>query len=241
MLLRKLEVPLLVAVPAMLVLCVACRVTQAALLSLGMVVVALLVFAAGFETSRPALRQIMPIVVLAALAVAGRLLFAAVPGVQPVTAICIVAGVVFGRRSGFMVGALAALVSNFFLGQGLWTPWQMYAWGLAGYLGSVLQRAGAFKHAWALYAAGFALSFLYGFILDSFYVVGYVNPLTWQGALAGYAGGAVFNLGHAVSTAAFLAVIYEPWKRKLERIRRKYEAFPMSDREKGSEYGTMRV
>lgn len=221
--LRKLEVPLLAAVPLVLMLCLLFDAGQAALLSLCVVVVALIVFAAGFEASSPALRQIMPIVVLSALAVAGRLLFAAVPGVQPVTAICIVAGVVFGRRDGFMVGALAALVSNIFLGQGPWTPWQMYAWGLCGYLGGVLNDHGAFKRAWVIYAAGFLLSFLYGFVLDSFYVVGYVNPLTWEGALAAYAAGAAFNGGHAVSTAVFLALIYEPWKRKLERIRRKYE------------------
>ncbi len=218
----KLEVPLLIVVPLTLALCVYFNVAQAALLSLVVVIAALVVCAAGFETSRPALRQIMPIVVLAALAIAGRLLFAAIPDVQPVTAICIIAGIVFGRRSGFMVGALAALVSNMFLGQGPWTPWQMYAWGLAGYLGGVLYQYGAFKRSWTIYVWGFVLSFLYGFILDSFYVVGYVNPLTWQGALAAYGAGAAFNIGHAISTSLFLALIYAPWKRKLERIRRKY-------------------
>ena len=226
--LYKLEVPLLIAVPLALVLCVLGGIAQAALLSLAVVIVALLVFAAGFEASRPALRQIMPIVVLSALAVAGRLLFAAVPGVQPVTAICMIAGIVFGRRDGFMVGALAALVSNIFLGQGPWTPWQMYAWGLAGYLAGVVNDHRGFKRRWAVYAWGFALSFLYGFFLDSFYVVGYVSPLTWQGAATAYGAGLIFNLGHALSTAAFLALIYEPWKTKLARINRKYAALPSS-------------
>lgn len=73
------------------------------------------------------------LVVLAALAAAGRILFAPIPDFKPVSAIAIIAGVVFGRKSGFMVGALAALASNFFFGQGPWTPWQMYAWGLVGY------------------------------------------------------------------------------------------------------------
>lgn len=225
-LLHKIEVLILMAVPLVLALCVMGGVAQAALLSLAVVIVALLVFAAGFEASRPVLRQIMPIVVLSALAVAGRLLFAAVPGVQPVTAICMIAGIAFGRRDGFMVGALAALVSNVFLGQGPWTPWQMYAWGLAGYLAGVLNDHGGFKRRWAVYAWGFALSFLYGFLLDSFYVVGYVNPLTWQGAATAYGAGVVFNFGHALSTAAFLVLIYEPWKAKLARIRRKYGALP---------------
>ena len=75
----------------------------------------------------------MPTVVLAALAAAGRILFAPIPDFKPVSAIAIIAGVAFGRKSGFMVGSLAALASNFFFGQGVWTPWQMYAWGLVGY------------------------------------------------------------------------------------------------------------
>ena len=136
--LAALEVPALVAVPAVLAACAYFQVEQGALLAVAVALVAVGVFFAGFEASRPALRQIMPTVVLAALAAAGRLLFAPVPSFKPVSAVCILAGAVFGRRSGFLVGALAALVSNFFLGQGPWTPWQMYAWGLVGYLAGVL-------------------------------------------------------------------------------------------------------
>ena len=78
---------------------------------------------------RQGLRQIMPTLVLAALAAAGRILFGPIPDFKPVSAIAIIAGATLGRRNGFMVGALAALTSNFFFGQGMWTPWQMYAWG----------------------------------------------------------------------------------------------------------------
>ena len=74
----------------------------------------------------------MPTLVLAALAAAGRILFGPIPDFKPVSAIAIIAGATLGRRNGFMVGALAALTSNFFFGQGMWTPWQMYAWGLGG-------------------------------------------------------------------------------------------------------------
>ena len=92
-----------------------------------LVVVALVLalFFAGYEASRPGLRQIMPTLVLAALAAAGRILFGPIPDFKPVSAIAIIAGATLGRRNGFMVGALAALTSNFFFGQGMWTPWQM--------------------------------------------------------------------------------------------------------------------
>lgn len=213
----------LAAVPVILALAAAFGFAQAALLSLGVVVVAVGLMFAGFERSKPGLRQIMPSVVLGAIAAAGRVLFAPLPDCKPVSAICILAGAVFGRRCGFMVGALAALVSNFFFGQGPWTPWQMYGWGLVGYLAGVLADAGVFERFWqAVYAYGFCSALLYGVILDSWHVIGYVSPLTWQGALLAYGAGMPFNVVHGVATVAFLLVIWAPWRRKLERIRAKY-------------------
>lgn len=213
----------LAAVPVILALAAAFGFAQAALLSLGVVVVAVGLMFAGFERSKPGLRQIMPAVVLGAIAAAGRVLFAPLPDCKPVSAICILAGAVFGRRCGFMVGALAALVSNFFFGQGPWTPWQMYGWGLVGYLAGVLADAGVFERFWqAVYAYGFCSALLYGVILDSWHVIGYVSPLTWQGALLAYGAGMPFNVVHGVATVAFLLVIWAPWRRKLERIRAKY-------------------
>ncbi len=220
--LRKLEVPFLVAVPLALGLCAYFQFDQTALLTLGVVMVAMGVFFASYEASRPALRQIMPTVVLGALAAAGRMLFAPFPSFKPVSAICIVAGVVFGRRSGFMVGALAALVSNFFFGQGPWTPWQMYAWGLVGYGAGVLADRGAFDRKPVVYGYGFCSAMLYGFLLNSWYLVGFVHPITWPAAVATYAAGFPLDCVHGVATVVFLLAIFIPWRRKLERIRRKY-------------------
>ncbi len=220
---RALDAIVLAAVPVALVLAAASGFAQAALLSLGVVVAAICLLFAGFERSKPGLRQIMPAVVLGAIAAAGRVLFAPLPDCKPVSAICILAGAVFGRRCGFMVGALAALVSNFFFGQGPWTPWQMYGWGMVGYLAGVLADAGVFERfRQAVYAYGFCSALLYGVILDSWHVIGYVSPLTWQGALLAYGAGMPFNVVHGVATVAFLLVIWAPWRRKLERIRAKY-------------------
>lgn len=141
------ELAAIIAVPVVLIACAASGFEQTALLSFAVVLVSLGVFFAGFEGARPRMRDIMPVVVLAALAAAGRILFAPFPDFKPVSAIAIIAGVAFGRRSGFMVGALAALASNFFFGQGPWTPWQMYAWGLVGYLAGVLAQTGLFSGA----------------------------------------------------------------------------------------------
>ena len=83
-----------------------------------------------FENRRPQARELVVIAVLCAIGVAGRAAFFMVPQFKPVAAVVILAGVCFGAESGFLVGAMTAFVSNFFFGQGPWTPWQMFAFGL---------------------------------------------------------------------------------------------------------------
>ena len=111
-----------------------------------------------------------------------------------------------------MVGALAALCSNFFFGQGPWTPWQMYAWGLVGYVAGVLANTGVFALGERLGAHGPSLGTIvllcygflsglgYGFILNSWYIVAFLVPVTWQGALAAYLAGLPLDLVHSVAT-----------------------------------------
>lgn len=233
------EVLAIVAVPAVLAACVVSGFEQTALLPLAVVLVSLGVFFIGFEGARPRMRDVMPTVVLAALAASGRILFAPFPDFKPVSAIAIIAGVAFGRRSGFMVGALAALASNFFFGQGPWTPWQMYAWGLMGYLAGCFAQTGAFDGAEAagdedatkaarilralpLYAFGFISGFLYGLILNLWSIVGFYHPQDAVQFIAIYAAALPFDVMHGVATVAFLLALYAPWRRKLERVKRKY-------------------
>jgi len=90
------------------------------------------------ETGPDSAKEIALVATIAGAAAAGRVLFAAVPGVQPVTVLTIVAGAALGLRAGVAVGMLAAFTSNFFLGQGPWTPYQMLAWGACGAVGALL-------------------------------------------------------------------------------------------------------
>lgn len=213
----------LAAVPVALV-CLAlagARATAGVSLVVALLCVGLLL--AGFEASRPALRQLMPTAVLAALAAAGRVLFAPLPDVKPVSAVAIVAGAALGRRSGFVVGALAALLSNIFFGQGPWTPWQMYAWGLVGYVGGVLGEKGLLNHAPVLYGWGFLSGIVYGLILNGYHVLGYVQPLTLPAALAACAASLPLDVLHGTATVAFLAAIWLPWGRAIRRVVAKYD------------------
>lgn len=217
----------LLLLPAALAACAFLHLGGSALLTLLAAVVGLAIFFAGWEKSRPQLRQILPPAVLAAAAVAGRVLFAAAPNIQPVTAICVMSGAAFGKRSGFVTGAVSGLVSSFFLGFGAWTPWQMYAWGLVGYLsgvflGRLFRECRGPRTPAVVLVFGFLASFLFGFVMNSWTLVGFVRPITWPSALSVYGAGAVFDLMHAASTAVFLSILYVPWSRKLGRISLKY-------------------
>ena len=126
----------------------------------------LVALAAGFawyERRRPDARVVAMVAVLAALAALGRIAFAAVPNVKPTTDIVLISGYALGAGPGFAVGAVTGLTSNFFFGQGPWTPWQMAAWGAAGVIGAGLavvtrRRAGRFTLALVCTVVGFAFT-----------------------------------------------------------------------------------
>ena len=216
------EIAGIVVLPVFTVFAVVAGMNQSAGIMMAASVGSLLLFFLSFEWARPALRETMPIVVLAALAAAGRIIFAFIPSVQPATAIVIVAGCVFGRRSGFMVGSLSGLVSAFFVGMGAWTPWQMFAWGFIGWLAGMLARAGAFERPWALYAYGFAAGLIYGLILNLWSFIGFYHPeslaqlaLLWLSAIP-------YDITHSISPVVFLLLIWIPWRRKLQRLKLAY-------------------
>ena len=91
-----------------------------------------------FEGRKPQARELVVIAVLVALTVAGRAAFFMVPQFKPVVAMVIISGAALGAESGFIVGALSGFVSNFVFGQGPWTPWQMFAFGIIGFIAGLL-------------------------------------------------------------------------------------------------------
>lgn len=222
------EVLALLAVPVAMLALFASGWASSAVLMLVVAVLVIGLFFARYERSRPALRQIMPTLVLASLAAAGRILFAPIPDFKPVSAIAIIAGASLGPQQGFMVGALAAFTSNFFFGQGMWTPWQMYAWGLVGYAGGLLAGTGVFARAdgrprhVVLVCAGAASGLLYGAVINAYDIIGFVQPFTWEGALARLIAAVPFDAMHGASTALFLVALYGPWMRRIDRVVRKY-------------------
>ncbi len=178
-----------------------------------------------FEGRKPKTRELVVIAVLCALGVAGRSAFFMLPSFKPVMALTIIAGVAFGGETGFMVGAVTMLTSNVFFGQGPWTPWQMFAMGIIGFLAGVLFRKGLLRrNTLSLCVFGaFSAVLIYGGIMDfaSAAMVGAEN-LSWSIVLGYLISGFPVNLVHAAATVIFLWLLGQPMLEKLDRIKVKY-------------------
>ena len=190
--------------------------------SLIVIVAAMLPFFMMFEGRKPKAREIMVIAVLAAIGVAGRAAFFMVPSFKPVAAIVILSGISFGGEAGFLVGCLIMMLSNMFMGQGPWTPWQMLALGAVGFFAGASSRyIGKNKLCVCLYGAA-AVFVIYGGIMNAASVLMSQNTLNLGMFLASETAGAPFDAVHAVSTAVFLWLIARPFCEKLSRIKLKH-------------------
>jgi len=183
----------------------------------------------SFEEGRATAYEVAIIAMLSATSIALRVAFAALPQVQPSTFIILTAGVVYGSRAGFMVGALTPLVSNFFLGHGLWTPFQMFAWGAAGATAGLVARAWPDIGRNGLMVLGIVWGFLYGWItnLSQMFFV----PVTWRSVVAIYGLSFWFELVHAAANAfvAWVFAVEVLWV--LRRYRRRFEVEYLDDME----------
>ena len=177
-----------------------------------------------FEGRKPQARELVVIAVLCAVAVAGRAALFMLPQCKPVMALTILAGVAFGGEAGFLVGAMTMLLSNLLFAQGPWTPYQMFAMGIIGFLAGLLFRRGLLRRSRVSLAVFGALAAIvvYGGIMNP------VSALLWSQALNGavlltyYLSGFPMDLIQAIATFLFLWFAAEPLLEKLERIKVKY-------------------
>ena len=184
----------------------------------------MLPFMLVFEGRKPQARETIVIAVLCAIAVAGRSAFFMLPQFKPVVAMVIIAGVAFGGESGFLVGAMTGFVSNMFFGQGPWTPWQMFAFGVIGFLAGILFRKGLLRRSPMPLAifGGIATFIIYGGIMNPASVIMWQPNPTREMILLAYLQGIPFDLVHAAATVFFLITISRPMLEKLDRIKVKY-------------------
>ena len=179
---------------------------------------------AWYERSRPPSQIVALVAALAALAVAGRLVLAPIPNVVATTDVALLSGFALGAAPGFVVGALAGLISNFWLGQGPWTPWQMAGWGLAGVLGALLawatrRRGGRLELAAACGFAGLA----YGALLNFSLMVSYGGELTFERWLVLEGRAVPFDLAHTIGNITLALVAGPAMVKMLIRFRERFE------------------
>jgi energy-coupling factor transport system substrate-specific component len=135
-----------------------------------------------------------------------------------VTVIAVAAGAALGARAGFATGALAALISNLFLGQGPWTPWQMLGWGACGLAGAALRSLIRQRVAFA--AICFVLGFAFSSLMDLWLWMSFF-PHTWEALTVVYARGVWFSAAHAIGNVAIALAVGPELRRLLERYGRR--------------------
>lgn len=174
------------------------------------------------EKKKIDVRKVVLIAVMTAMSVAGRFIFAPLPGFKPVTAIVVICGMYLGMDAGFYCGALTALISNFYFGQGPWTPFQMLAWGIIGALAGLMSKL-LQSEKLALMAYAIAAGAVFSFLMDIYTVIWATGGWSWAYYGIAIASAVPYTVIYAVSNVVFLLVLAGPVGRKLDRIVKKYE------------------
>ena len=185
-----------------------------------------------FEGRKPQARELVIIAVMCAIAIVARVAIP-IPSFKAIFAVIMLSGIALGPEAGFMVGAIAAFASNFFYGQGPYTPWQMFAYGACGVLAGFAFRKGRLpRKPWVMAVFGFfAVILLTGPILDAtglFLGFSVLNEKTFTTV---FLPGLVFNAIQGGCTVLVMLFLGRPLLDKLDRIKRKYG---MMEDEKGS-------
>ncbi len=217
---------IILAIPAALLISWKIGDRQFYLTSVIVMIIAMIPFFLSFESRKPSARELVTLAVMTAIAVISRAAFIMLPNVKPMVGIIMITGIALGPEAGFLTGAIGAFVSNFIFGQGPWTPWQMFAYGLAGFIAGLLAKKGIMSAEKKIQTAiiGAVMIFvLIGPLLDTSTVF-LMSTMYEPGSsiLAIYAAGVPVNAIHAVVTGLTLLILCKPISDKLERIKVKY-------------------
>jgi energy-coupling factor transport system substrate-specific component len=186
-----------------------------------LVVLAIAAFFFEFERAAIGSKEVALVGMLGTVAAVSRIPFAAIPNVQPCTYLIVCSGYVFGPVAGFMVGAVTVIVSNFFLGHGPWTPYQMLAWGLAGASAAYLRRFGLNTRLLIIF--GIIWGYVFGAIMNLWFWTAFVYPLTPRTFIISQLNSVWFDTFHAIGNTIFLGLFGKKTISILERFRKKFQ------------------
>jgi energy-coupling factor transport system substrate-specific component len=191
-------------------------------ISLYVIIVAMIPFYVRLEMKAWNHRHMIIIAMMAAIAAASRIPFASLPSVTPTSFVIIASALVLGAEAGFLIGATAAFVSNIMLGQGPWTPWQMFAWGMMGFTAGLLSNS-VLRTVTSRLLFGFIWGFVFGWLMNISYIVGFVDGLSWHALLTAGVLSFYFDLIHGLTNVILLIAFGKGWMRVLNRYKQKYE------------------
>lgn len=187
-------------------------------------------FFLAFEGRKPQAREMVVIAVMCGIAIVSRVAIP-IPHFKPTFAIIMLSGIAFGPEAGFMVGAITAFGSNFFAGQGAYTPWQMMAYGAGGLLAGFLSQRGwlSRKPVWLAVFGFLAVMLWVGPMLDICSI--FLMPIgySWEAIIAMFASGVPANLSQGVCTVLIMLLFSKPLLEKLDRIKIKYGMMEAGD------------
>lgn len=192
------------------------------MISIILALLACVPFFISFEKRKPKARELVLIAIMSAISTAGRLAFSIIPAFKPVTAMVVITGIALGPEAGFLTGAMSAIVSNIFFGQGPWTLFQMIIWGLIGFFAGLLAKTGLMKNKIVLSVYGIVSGAAFSLIMDIWVTMSVEHTFTFAKYFAVVATSIPFLFIYAISNVIFLLVLERPIGKKLERIKLKY-------------------
>lgn len=195
------------------------------LVSIAIAFLACIPFFLGFEKGKTGARELVAVSVMTAISVLGRIIFAPIPGFKPVTAIVIITAIAFGSQAGFVTGAMSAIVSNIFYGQGPWTPFQMFAWGILGFLAGIICKRGQRPNSVILIVIGIIGGALFSVMMDVWSVINIEGGWNMQRYLALVLSSFSFMAIYCVSNVIFLLLFTRSFLEKLNRVKDKFGLF----------------
>lgn len=177
----------------------------------------------AFEKGETSTRRIVIIAVMIAISVAGRVAFTALQGFKPVVAIVIITAIYLGSEAGFLTGSMSAIISNIFFGQGPWTPFQMFSWGMIGFIaGLPFMQKLLLKNRVVLSIYGIFSGIIFSLIMDIWTALSIDGIYNMKRYMAAVATSFPFMAIYAISNVVFLMLAVKPFGEKLERIKIKY-------------------
>lgn len=216
---------LILAVPTVVILgAVIFKEKYYAWISLCVAVLSCIPLFYSFVHKESSSKELTVLAVMIAVSAAGRFIFAWLPGFKPITAITVIVAIWLGKEAGFVVGSLSAVVSNFYFGQGPWTPFQMFAWGLLGFLAGLVAKP-LIKSKVLLCVFGALAGIIYSLTMDIWTILWADGSFNVSRYIAAVISALPVTAEYAVSNIIFLLILAKPIGDKLERIKRKYGLF----------------